>query len=97
MDTLNIPRSNIFCSRDATFQRGLMKATFNRGVDVVLNSLSGELLHESWKCVAEHGKMIEIGKRDFFGGAQLNMSLFEANRTFIGVDLARFTDDMCQP
>lgn len=97
MDTFGIPKASIFNSRDKTFRQDLMRETSNRGVDVVLNSLSGELLHESWKCVAEFGKMIEIGKRDFVGGAQLSMNLFEANRTFIGVDLARFTPEMYQP
>ncbi|KFZ17687.1 hypothetical protein V501_01603 [Pseudogymnoascus sp. VKM F-4519 (FW-2642)] len=97
MDAFGISRTSIFNSRDKTFRRDLMRETSNRGVDVVLNSLSGELLHESWKCVAEYGKMIEIGKRDFVGGAQLSMNLFEANRTFIGVDLARFTPEMYQP
>ncbi|KFZ23643.1 hypothetical protein V502_01879 [Pseudogymnoascus sp. VKM F-4520 (FW-2644)] len=97
METFGIPRSSIFNSRDKSFRRDLMRETLNRGVDVVLNSLSGELLHESWKCVAEYGKMIEIGKRDFVGGAHLSMNIFEANRTFIGVDLGRFTPAMYQP
>jgi NADPH:quinone reductase-like Zn-dependent oxidoreductase len=64
-----------------------MEATDGRGVDVVLNSLSGELLHASWKCVAIFGTMIEIGKRDFRAHAKLSMEDFEQNRTFIGLDL----------
>lgn len=56
---------------------------------MVLNSLSGELLHASWKCVAEYGKMLEIGKRDFIGRGMLSMDLFMANRAFFGIDLAR--------
>ena len=68
-----------------------MKATDGKGVDIVLNSLSGELLHASWKCVAEHGRMIELGKRDFIGHGKLEMSIFEANRSFFGVDLAHIS------
>lgn len=64
-----------------------MRATGNKGVDVVLNSLSGELLQASWKCVAEFGTMIEIGKRDFRRRAKLSMEAFEQNRTFVGLDL----------
>lgn len=37
-------------------------------------------------------KMIEIGRRDFNGRAQLNMDLFEGNRGFIGVNLAALAD-----
>jgi len=36
--------------------------------------------------------MIEIGRRDFNGRAQLNMDLFEGNRGFIGVNLAALAD-----
>lgn len=82
-----IPRSNIFNSRDSSFVRDIMQVTNGRGVDVVLNSLSGDLLHASWSCVAEFGTMIEIGKRDFRRRAKLSMEAFEQNRTFIGLDL----------
>ncbi|KAL6897583.1 polyketide synthase [Trichoderma evansii] len=61
-NNFNIPRSKIFNSRDSSFLHNVMRATSGRGVDVVLNSLSGDLLHASWKCVAEFGTMIEIGK-----------------------------------
>ncbi|BCR95830.1 type I polyketide synthase [Aspergillus luchuensis] len=82
-----IPRSHIFNSRDTSFREALLAATEGRGVDLVLNSLSGELLHASWQCVAPCGKMLEIGKEDIVGKAQLDMGLFEANRSFIGIDL----------
>ena len=70
-----------------------MQATGGKGVDIVLNSLSGELLHASWQCVAPFGKMIEIGKRDLRGHAQLRMDPFEANRAFVGVDLMQMTHE----
>jgi len=73
-----------------------MCETNNRGADLVLNSLSGELLHASWKCVAPFGKMLEIGKRDFIGHAQLAMDIFEANRSFVGIDLAQMTSEKPQ-
>lgn len=64
-----------------------MRRTGNRGVDLVLNSLSGDLLAASWMCVAEFGTMIEIGKRDFQRRAKLTMEPFEQNRTFMGFDI----------
>ena len=66
-----------------------MAKTKGRGVDIVLNSLAGELLHASWKCVAEFGKMIEIGKRDFLEHGTLSLEEFGGNRAFFGVDLIR--------
>ena len=86
----NIPRSRIFNSRDESFFTGLMRETNNRGVDLVLNSLSGELLHVTWNCVAPFGKMIEIGKRDLIGYGKLDLNNFLANRTYCCVDAEAF-------
>ena len=66
-----------------------MEATNGVGVDLVLNSLSGELLHNSWKCVAPYGAMVEIGKRDMVGRGQLDLAPFEDNRTFLGGEISR--------
>ncbi|QLI74092.1 Highly reducing polyketide synthase gloL [Metarhizium brunneum] len=82
-----IPPSHIFNSRDSSFLPNVLRATDGRGVDVVLNSLSGDLLQASWQCVAEFGIMVEIGKRDFQRRAMLAMAPFEANRTFTGLEL----------
>ncbi|KAH7378435.1 hypothetical protein DE146DRAFT_749699 [Phaeosphaeria sp. MPI-PUGE-AT-0046c] len=86
--TYGIKEDHIFNSRDANFVSGIMAKTGGRGVDVVLNSLSGELLHASWRCVAEFGIMVEIGRRDFIGHGQLSMEMFDGNRTFVGFDLS---------
>ena len=99
MDTFGIPRNHIFNSRDSSFLPSLKNETGGRGVDLVLNSLSGELLHASWECVADFGKMLEIGKRDFIGRGHLDMAIFEANRSFFGIDLAKLgveKPEICQ-
>jgi NADPH:quinone reductase-like Zn-dependent oxidoreductase len=93
MDNYGLPRERIFHSRNVSFLTDVMQATGGRGVDIVLNSLSGELLHASWQCVAKFGKMMEIGKRDFIGRGQLMLDPFEANRTFYGIDLAGLQED----
>jgi NADPH:quinone reductase-like Zn-dependent oxidoreductase len=87
METHGIPRDHIFNSRDESFKDDVLKATNGRGVDVVMNSLSGELLHASWKCVAEYGMMVEIGKTDLIGEGRLAMEVFEKNRGYHGVDI----------
>ncbi|KAK3936080.1 hypothetical protein QBC46DRAFT_420398 [Diplogelasinospora grovesii] len=83
-----VPRERISNSRDDSFAADVMRATGGVGVDVVLNSLSGELLHASWKCVAIGGCMVDLGKRDFLGRGRLEMLPFVGNRAFFGVDLA---------
>ena len=92
LDNFEIPRSHIFSSRDASFHQNLMEATNGTGVDLVLNSLAGELLQASWKCVAEFGKMVEIGKRDFMEHGTLGLEAFGGNRAFFGVDLIRLVE-----
>ncbi|KAK6209489.1 KR domain-containing protein [Colletotrichum tabaci] len=76
-------------ARMMSFADGLRAATAGRGVDVVLNSLSGELLHTSWRCVALGGTFIELGKRDAAARCKLAMDPLDDNRAFIGIDMAR--------
>ncbi|KNG83279.1 putative polyketide synthase [Aspergillus nomiae NRRL 13137] len=87
LETFGIPRNNIFDSRSSSFYADLMRETNGRGVDVVLNSLAGKLLHVSWDCVAEFGQMVELGKRDILTHGTLSMSPFSENRSFIAIDL----------
>ena len=93
MDNYSLPRERIFHSRDVPFLDDVLQATRGRGVDMVLNSLSGELLHAAWQCVAKYGKMMEIGKRDFIGRGQLMLDPFQANRTFYGIDMGALAQD----
>lgn len=66
----------------------IKRLTNGVGVDIVLNSLSGELLHHSWDCVAEFGILLEIGKRDLIGRGKLALAPFEMNRSYAGIDLS---------
>ena len=56
--------SQIFSSQDDSFVEGVMVATGRRGVDVVLNSLSGGLLRKTWNCVAPFGRFVQIGRKE---------------------------------
>ncbi|KAI8315598.1 Compactin diketide synthase [Colletotrichum sp. SAR11_59] len=78
---------HIFNSRDDTFAEDVLHATRNRGVDVVLNSLGGELLRQSWECIAPFGRFIDIGKADIISNNTLPMGPFNKNVTFSAVDL----------
>ncbi|OHE95177.1 hypothetical protein CORC01_09564 [Colletotrichum orchidophilum] len=78
--------------RNASFPEDIERLTGGRVVDIVLNSLSGELLHASWSCVLEFGKMIEIGIRDLFGNSRLALNVFELSRSYPGVDLGHLIE-----
>ena len=51
-------------SRDTSFEYHVLKETMSRGVDVVLNSLAEDKLQASVRCLAQHGRFLEIGKFD---------------------------------
>ena len=44
----------------------MRRADDGRGVDVVLNSLAGDGSRPASRCLAEHGRFLEIGKRDIW-------------------------------
>ncbi|EKG09036.1 Beta-ketoacyl synthase [Macrophomina phaseolina MS6] len=86
-DRFGLADDMIFHSRDTTFVEGVMRATGGRGYDVALNSLAGPLLDATWMCVASHGRLIEIGKRDIHENRRLDMQPFRRNATYTAVDL----------
>ncbi|KAI0521004.1 polyketide synthase [Xylaria bambusicola] len=86
---LGVPASHIFSSRDSSFVRGIAELTSGRGVDVIINSLVGDLMHDSWEsCLAEFGRFVEIGKRELVNAGRLNMRMFLRNATFTAFDLS---------
>ena len=69
------------------FVEEVMKCTNNRGVDIVLNSLSGEGMTESFKCLAPCGRFVEIGKRDIMDNNPISLGLFKDNITYYSCHL----------
>ena len=82
-----MPADHIFNSRDKSFGAATLAATKGRGVDVVLNSLAGPLLQESFSLVAHFGHLVDIGKRDLKENSNLEMRLLARSISFSVVDL----------
>ncbi|PYI01233.1 ketoacyl-synt-domain-containing protein [Aspergillus sclerotiicarbonarius CBS 121057] len=82
-----IPEDHIFNSRDLSFASGIDRLTRGRGVDVVLNSLEGEGLRQSWLRVAPFGRFVELGKRDILENTGLDMSPFIRGVSFHSVNV----------
>ena len=80
--------THVFNSRSLTFADGVMEATEGRGVDIVLNSLTGEFLSKSLELLAPYGRFVELGKRDIYDDRQLGLKVFRKNLSFHAVDLA---------
>ncbi|KAG0439904.1 hypothetical protein HPB47_016477 [Ixodes persulcatus] len=60
---------NFASSRDLSFEEHILRETEGRGVDLVLNSLAEDKLQASVRCLATHGRFLEIGQ---FGRSQNN-------------------------
>ncbi len=87
MEEYDIPENHIFFSRDTSFADAIRQATNGRGVDVVLNSLAGEGLRESWHCLNKFGRLIDIGTRDISSNTRLEMVQFDNNASLMSVDM----------
>ncbi|KAI1348897.1 polyketide synthase [Xylaria sp. FL0043] len=85
--TYGLPRDHIFSSRDLTFKTGVMRMTNGRGVDIVINSLAGEMLRASWECVAPFGRFAEIGLSDIESRARISMGTFARGVRFEAIEL----------
>ena len=80
---------HIFNSRSPEFRDEVLAASGGRGVDVVLNSVAGQLLTQSIRCLAPFGRFVEIGKADLYANRQIGLEFFAENRAFICFDLNR--------
>lgn len=57
---------HVFDSRSTAFFDDILRATDGEGVDVVLNSLTGELLQRSLDLLGPGGRFVELGKRELY-------------------------------
>ncbi|MEO0362171.1 MAG: SDR family NAD(P)-dependent oxidoreductase, partial [Pseudomonadota bacterium] len=76
----------VYDSRTLAFADQVMAATGGEGVDVVLNSLSGEAMERSLGCLRPFGRFVELGKRDYYANSALGLRPFRRNLTYFGVD-----------
>jgi acyl transferase domain-containing protein/NADPH:quinone reductase-like Zn-dependent oxidoreductase/surfactin synthase thioesterase subunit/SAM-dependent methyltransferase len=89
IESIGVKPENIMSSRTLDFKDQVMEKTNGRGVDVVLNSLSGEAIYKSVQCLAAYGRFIEIGKTDIYRNSKLGLEPFGNNLTYFGVDVDR--------
>jgi NADPH:quinone reductase-like Zn-dependent oxidoreductase/aryl carrier-like protein len=81
--------THVMSSRSLDFAEEIMAITNGRGVDVVLNSLSGDFLQHSLDVLASSGRFLEIGKRDIYSNSPLGMKAFSRGIQFFGIDVAK--------
>jgi acyl transferase domain-containing protein/acyl carrier protein len=78
----------VFDSRSTAFASEVLQATGSAGVDIVLNSLSGDFIDAGISVLGRYGRFVEIGKRDIYEDRPLGLAPFRRNLSFFAVDLA---------
>ncbi len=58
------------------------------GVDLVLNSLTGEAILKSLEVLRPMGRFLEIGKRDIYQNTRIGLAPFKNNLSYFAIDLA---------
>ncbi len=80
---------HVFDSRSLDFFNDVMEVTGGRGVDVVLNSLTGRFIAQSLKCLAPFGRFVELGKADIYRNYKLGLEHLGENISYFAVDVDR--------
>ncbi|MCH8149690.1 MAG: SDR family NAD(P)-dependent oxidoreductase, partial [Planctomycetes bacterium] len=80
---------HVFDSRSLDFYNGVMEVTGGRGVDIVLNSLTGRFITQSLKCLAPFGRFVELGKLDIYRNNKLGLQRLGENISYFVVDIDR--------
>ncbi len=71
------------------FEKEVEKITEGRGVDVVINTLSGDNIQKGINCLAKRGRYVELSMTAIKSANAIDLSIFSDNQTFIGLDLLR--------
>ena len=83
----------VFDSHSFDWYDGLMAATGDEGVDVVLNSLAGRHIELCLRALRPGGWHCEIGKVDIYADNTLGLQLFRKNLRFAAIDIDRLIVD----
>ena len=78
---------HVLDSRGLAFADQAREITQGQGVDIVLNSLSGEAMERSLEVLKPFGRFLELGKRDFYVNRRLHVRPLRQNISYFGVDI----------
>ncbi|KAH9365922.1 hypothetical protein HPB48_015002 [Haemaphysalis longicornis] len=74
-------------SRDLSFEEHILRETNGQGVNLVLNSLAEEMFQVSVRCLAMHGRFLEIGNFGVPSESPLGKSVLLKNVNISGIML----------
>jgi phthiocerol/phenolphthiocerol synthesis type-I polyketide synthase C len=78
---------HVLDSRDLSFSDSVREITDGQGVDVVLNSLSGEAMERSLEVLKPFGRFLELGKRDLYLNRRIHLRPLRQNVSYFAIDI----------
>lgn len=83
----NLGITHIYDSRSLDFGQAILNDTENKGVDVVLNTLTGEgYIETTLKSCANHARFIEISKRHVWSLEDIHQQRHDVQYTILALD-----------
>lgn len=78
---------HVLDSRGLSFADAVRAISGGKGVDVVLNSLSGEAMEQSLSLLKPLGRFLELGKRDFYLNRRIHLRPLRRNISYFAIDV----------
>ena len=75
--------------RESDFEVEVERLTGGHGVDVVINTLSGDAIQKGLNCLAPGGRYVEIAMAALKSAPPLDLSVLDSNQSYFSVDLSR--------
>lgn len=87
IEQLHIPETHVLDFDKLELSRSLMRLTKDKGVDVVIGNSPGEIMRQSWHCIAKFGRFVNLHTGGGLEGTtELDMRPFKRSATFSSVD-----------
>ncbi|MYJ73790.1 MAG: SDR family NAD(P)-dependent oxidoreductase, partial [Gammaproteobacteria bacterium] len=85
--------AHVFDSRSTDFGAQVLEATGGAGVDVIVNSLTGEgFIEASLSCLAEGGHFVEMARRDIWTEDEMAAARGDIGYTIVELDVVKRDD-----
>ncbi|HEX8171687.1 MAG TPA: type I polyketide synthase [Thermoanaerobaculia bacterium] len=82
---------HVFSSRTPEFAKAILERTAGRGVTMVLNSLTGEFIPESFRALTSEGRFLEMGKIGIW--SEERVAAVDSSIVYLPFDLAAVSRD----
>ena len=86
-DGFSIASDHIISLHGSSFVTEILSRTEGQGVDVILNTLAGDGLHDTWRLCAPLCSFIDLGRKDINDAGKLEMRQFGKGVTYTAFNL----------